>query len=205
MSEAVIGIETWKQWQAEGRAAQLVDVRSGREFATVHIPGAINIPLEQLELRLADLNANAPIVLVCQGGTRARLAQKLLQDRRKDLFVLSGGTMAWLRAGNANVRCTASRWALERQVRLIAGLLVALGVALAIAVSRWWMILPGFVGCGLMFAGLADFCAMGEILARMPWNAQRRPDASEPPPLPSGFTCACELLPPGEEQLPQQP
>jgi rhodanese-related sulfurtransferase len=205
MAESTISIETWKQWQAEGRAAQLVDVRSAREFATVHIPGAINIPLEQLELRTADLNANTPVVLVCQGGTRARLAYKLLQNRRNDLSVLGGGTMAWLKAGNPNVRCTASRWALERQVRLIAGLLVAVGVALAFAISPRWMIVPAFVGCGLTFAGITDICAMGEILARMPWNAQRRPDASEPSPLPSGFTCACQLLPPGEEQLPQQP
>jgi rhodanese-related sulfurtransferase len=204
MAEATIDIETWKQWQAVGRAAQLVDVRSAREFATVHIPGAVNIPLEQLRLRTADLNAGASVVLVCQGGTRARLAYKLLQSRRSDLFLLDGGTMAWLKAGNANVRCTASRWALERQVRLIAGLLVAVGVALALTVSEWWMILPAFVGCGLTFAGISDICAMGEILARMPWNAQRSPDATEPPPLPSGFTCACELLPSEEEQLPQQ-
>ncbi len=65
--ERVIDIETWKEWQAAGHRAQLVDVRSATEFATAHLPGAINIPLEQIELRTADLEVNTPVVLVCQG------------------------------------------------------------------------------------------------------------------------------------------
>jgi rhodanese-related sulfurtransferase len=169
-----INIETWKDWQAAGRRAQLVDVRSATEFATAHLPGAINIPLEQIERRTPDLEANAPVVLVCQAGTRAHLSRALLAESGKELVVLEGGTGAWLQAGYPVVRSTASRWALERQVRLIAGLLVAVGVLLAVAVSRWWLLLPGFVGCGLAFAGFSGFCPMGEALARMPWNRPRR-------------------------------
>jgi rhodanese-related sulfurtransferase len=169
-----ISIETWKDWQASGRRAQLVDVRSATEFATAHLPGAINIPLEQIERRTADLETNAPVVLVCQGGTRARLASALLAGRGKELVVLEGGTGAWLQAGYPAVRSTAARWALERQVRLIAGLLGFMGVLLAVAVSRWWLLLSGFVGCGLVFAGCTGFCPMGEVLARLPWNRPRR-------------------------------
>jgi rhodanese-related sulfurtransferase len=170
----IINIETWKDWQASGRRAQLVDVRSATEFATAHLPGAVNIPLEQIESRTADLETNTPVVLVCQGGTRARLASELLAASGKDLVVLEGGTGAWLQAGNPAVRSTASRWALERQVRLAAGLLGFIGVVLAVTVSPWWLILPGFVGCGLIFAGCTGFCPMGEVLARLPWNRPRR-------------------------------
>ena len=169
-----ISIETWKDWQAAGRRAQLVDVRSATEFATAHLPGAINIPLEQIERRTEDLEANAPVVLVCLAGTRARLAHALLAESGKELVVLEGGTGAWLQAGYPAVRSTAARWALERQVRLLAGLLVAVGVLLAVTVSRWWLLLPGFVGCGLAFAGCSGFCPMGEALARLPWNRPRR-------------------------------
>jgi len=169
-----ISIETWKDWQASGRRAQLVDVRSATEFATAHLPGAINIPLEQVELRTADLETSAPVVLVCQGGTRARLASALLAASGKELVVLEGGTGAWLQAGYPAVRSTAARWALERQVRLAAGLLGFTGVLLAVAVSPWWLLLPGFVGCGLVFAGCTGFCPMGEVLARLPWNRPRR-------------------------------
>lgn len=171
---SAMSVETWKDWQASGRRAQLVDVRSANEFATAHLPGAINIPLEQVELRTADLDAHAPVVLVCQGGTRARQASALLQSSGKELVVLEGGTDAWLKAGNPVVRSTAARWALERQVRLAAGLLGLIGVLLAVAVSPWWLLLPGFVGCGLVFAGCSGFCPMGEALARLPWNRPRR-------------------------------
>jgi rhodanese-related sulfurtransferase len=169
-----ISIKTWKDWQAAGRPAQLVDVRSATEFATAHLPGALNIPLEQVERRTADLEANVPVVLVCQTGTRARMASALLTASGKDLVVLEGGTQAWLQAGYPVVHSTASRWALERQVRLAAGLLVAMGVLLVVVISRWWLLLPGFVGCGLVFAGCTGFCPMGEVLARMPWNRPRR-------------------------------
>jgi rhodanese-related sulfurtransferase len=183
--EAQIDVKTLKDWQAEGRPAQRVDVRSATEFAAAHVPGAINIPLEQIERRTADLAANEPVVLICQSGTRARMARALLAESGKKLVVLDGGTEAWLKAGYPSVRSTAARWALERQVRLAAGLLVVVGVLLAVTVSRWWLLLPGFVGCGLAFAGFTGFCPMGEALARMPWN---RPCGAKPD---SHTGCSC--------------
>ncbi|MGA2635335.1 MAG: rhodanese-like domain-containing protein [Terracidiphilus sp.] len=191
--ERVIDIETWKEWQAAGSRAQLVDVRSATEFATAHLPGAINIPLEQIELRTADLEVNTPVVLVCQGGTRARLASALLANSGRDLVVLEGGTGAWLRAGNPAVRSTASRWALERQVRLIAGLLVVTGVLLAVVTSHWWLIVPAFVGSGLVFAGCSGLCPLGEMLARLPWNRPRTCARVTAPKTPAGVSCACKF------------
>ena len=49
-------------------AALLVDVRSATEFASGHIPGAVNSPLDQIEARLDDLGRNLPIILACQSG-----------------------------------------------------------------------------------------------------------------------------------------
>jgi rhodanese-related sulfurtransferase len=171
----------------------LVDVRSATEFATAHLPGAINIPLEQIELRTADLNANGPVVLVCQGGTRARMARELLAGSGRNLTVLEGGTDAWIKEGRPVVRNTLARWALERQVRLIAGALVALGVLLAVLVSPWWLIVPAFVGCGLIFAGVSGLCLMGEALARLPWNGARVVAHGTAQRVPQGVSCACEL------------
>jgi hypothetical protein len=81
----------------------------------------------------------------------------------------------------------------ERQVRLIAGLLVAVGVLLAVAVSPWWLILPAFVGCGLIFAGFSGLCPMGEALARLPWNRPRSRVSSSASGAPEGVSCACKL------------
>lgn len=61
-------------------------------------------------------------------------------------------------------------WALERQVRLVAGALVFVGSLLGLTVSPWFFGIPLFVGGGLAFAALTDTCAMGMLLMKMPWN-----------------------------------
>lgn len=192
---AIIDSATWKAWQSAGRPAQLIDVRSATEFACGHLPGAVNIPLDQIELRTADLDPTRPLVLVCQGGTRARLAASLLQPEFPNLTVLDPGTAAWIRDGNPTVCCTVTRWALERQVRLIAGLLVLAGIALGVTVSPWFLALSAFIGCGLTFAGATNICPMGELLARMPHNRLRKraQGSSGTDASPSGgLSCPCE-------------
>ena len=59
---------------------------------------------------------------------------------------------------------------LERQVRIAAGTLAAAGGFLALLVSPWFAAIPAFVGTGLVFAGVTDTCAMGLLLARLPYN-----------------------------------
>jgi hypothetical protein len=87
---------------------------------------------------------------------------------------LDGGTAAWIEQGFPAVSSSRSRWALERQVRLGAGLIVLCGLGLAAAVNPMWAWLAAFAGAGLTFAGLTDICAMGSLLARMPWNRPAR-------------------------------
>jgi rhodanese-related sulfurtransferase len=154
--------------------AQLVDVRTASEYAARHVPGAINIPMEQIEERLYDLSPDCPIVLICQSGGRARLATALLEPCRTDVTVLDGGTSAWLSAGFPVVGNAATRWGLERQVRIAAGLLVVAGAVLALMVNPRWVYLSGFVGLGLAFAGLTNICAMASLLCKMPWNRSSR-------------------------------
>ena len=59
---------------------------------------------------------------------------------------------------------------LERQVRIAAGAIVFTGVLLARFVNFDFIWLSGFVGAGLVFAGITDFCGMGLLLAKLPWN-----------------------------------
>ena len=149
---------------------QLIDVRSPSEFAAGHIPGAVNIPLEQVEGRVADLEADRQILLVCQSGMRAKLAAGMLKPCGKNVAVLEGGTVAWIKAGLPVVASVKTRWSLERQVRLGAGVLVFVGVILGVLISAKWLLLSGFVGMGLTFAGLTDICPMAMMLGKMPWN-----------------------------------
>ena len=152
--------------------ARLIDVRSGSEFASGHIPGAVNIPMDQIEARLDDLRPGVPIVLVCQTGKRARMTAGLLEPCQRQISVLEGGTSAWVQAGLPVVSSVQTRWSLERQVRLGAGLLVLVGAVLAFTVDANWLFLSAFVGLGLTFAGLTDICPMAEILGKMPWNGR---------------------------------
>ncbi len=151
--------------------AQLIDVRSPSEFASGHIAGAINIPTDQIESRLADLSPG-PIVLICQMGKRARMTANLLEPCQRQIAVLEGGTTAWIQAGLPVVTSVKTRWSLERQVRLGAGLLVLLGATLALTINPRWLFLSAFIGMGLIFAGLTDVCPLAEILGKMPWNAR---------------------------------
>jgi rhodanese-related sulfurtransferase len=61
---------------------------------------------------------------------------------------------------------------LERQVRIAAGLLVLIGLLFAHFVNHWFIGLSAFVGAGLVFAGITDFCGMGLLLAKLPWNSR---------------------------------
>ena len=152
---------------------QWIDVRSVTEYAAGHIPGAVNIPMEQVEARLDDLAPKVPIVLICQAGKRARMVAGLIEPCRKDVSVLEGGTAAWKAAGLPLVVSTNSRWSLERQVRLVAGLLILASLLLAETVHPYWLGLTGFVGLGLTFAGATDLCLMASLLVRLPWNRAR--------------------------------
>jgi rhodanese-related sulfurtransferase len=60
------------------QGALLVDVRSAGEFASVHAPGTINIPLTELSRRLAEIPKSSPVVLCCASGTRSGMAKMLL-------------------------------------------------------------------------------------------------------------------------------
>jgi hypothetical protein len=57
-----------------------------------------------------------------------------------------------------------------RQVQLVAGSLMLTGTVLGALVSPWFLLLSGFVGAGLMFAGVTDTCMLGMLLAKLPYN-----------------------------------
>jgi rhodanese-related sulfurtransferase len=60
-----------------------------------------------------------------------------------------------------------------RQVQIAAGSLVLLGLILGTWVAPGWIAISGFVGAGLVFAGVSGFCGMARLLAVMPWNRVR--------------------------------
>jgi rhodanese-related sulfurtransferase len=171
-----ITVQQLNELQQRGESIQLIDVRSADEFNSGHVPHAVNIPLEQLNARLPDLSQHR-VALLCKSGRRAEMACDQIPNDDRKLLVVDGGTTAWVAAGLPVVQTTRSSWSLERQVRLIAGLLVLLGTLLSIFVHPGWIGLAIFVGAGLTFAGATDLCLMGSLLAKMPWNQPSFPRA----------------------------
>ena len=155
-----------------GKRVALIDVRTPAEYGEVHIPGSQLMPLDRLDP--AEVKAAAgqaeQCVLVCRSGKRAEQAcQKLKAAGCGNISVLEGGVLAWENA-DLPVNRGAKAISLERQVRIAAGLLVLTGVILGTWVHPGFYGLSAFVGAGLTFAGITDWCGMAMVLAKMPWN-----------------------------------
>ncbi|MEJ0090830.1 MAG: rhodanese-like domain-containing protein [Limisphaerales bacterium] len=152
-------------------SAPVIDVRTPVEFAEVHVPRARSIPLDELKPGSLQLQKDQPVYLLCRSGQRAtKAAEKFAKEGFSQPVVVEGGTLAWIEANLPVTRSDVKVMSLERQVRIVAGSLVFIGVLLGWFVSHWFFILSGFVGAGLVFAGVTDFCGMGLLLAKMPWN-----------------------------------
>jgi rhodanese-related sulfurtransferase len=153
------------------RPIRLVDVRTPAEFAAVHAEGATLDRIDPAAVPAPTAGPAEPLYLICASGTRSRLAaERLLAGGVGEPVVVEGGTSAWERAGLPVRRGPCRAISLERQVRIAAGSLVLAGLAIGWFVHPAGLALSAFVGAGLVFAGITDFCGMGLLLARMPWN-----------------------------------
>jgi rhodanese-related sulfurtransferase len=154
--------------------AVVLDVRTPVEFAEVHVPQARSIPLDVLNPKALSVPKDQPVYLLCRSGQRAtKAAEKLSREGFSQPIVVEGGTLAWIDAGLPVTRGITKVISLERQVRIAAGSLVFFGVVLGWFVNHWFFILSGFVGGGLVFAGITDFCGMGLLIAKLPWNKRK--------------------------------
>jgi len=153
---------------------ELIDVRTPLEFSEVHATPAKNIPLDSLDplavMKARNSSADEPLYCICKSGTRGGKAQqKFIDAGFTNVINIEGGTEAWVSAGLPVVRGK-KVMSLERQVRIAAGGIVLVGTILGVFVHEYFLGIPAFVGAGLMFAGITDSCAMGMLIAKMPWN-----------------------------------
>lgn len=155
------------------QGAKLIDIRDADEYLREHIPQAYLAPLSVLDQGLLPDNLRADrIIFHCQSGKRTQNAATKLSAiaASAQCWLLEGGIDGWKAAGLPVVEDKSQPLPLMRQVQIAAGSLILLGVVLGYAVGSAFFLLSGFVGAGLILAGVTGFCGMARLLDKMPWN-----------------------------------
>ncbi|MCC5899511.1 MAG: rhodanese-like domain-containing protein [Phormidium sp. BM_Day4_Bin.17] len=148
----------------------LIDVREPSEHAGEKIAGSQLMPLSRFNPQ--DIPSDRPFVLHCQTGTRsAQAAQKLFAAGVEQVSHLDGGLNAWKQAGHPTIVNKNAPISIMRQVQIVAGSLVLIGTILG-RFFPGFLFLSGFVGAGLLFAGISNTCMMARLLAKLPYNQQ---------------------------------
>jgi len=88
-----------EQFLAAGASYQLIDVRTPEEFASGHINGAVNIPVQELAQRMGEIQKDQPVVLYCRSGNRSAQAATILDQAGYTGVYDLGGVIAWQQAG----------------------------------------------------------------------------------------------------------
>jgi rhodanese-related sulfurtransferase len=149
----------------------LIDVRTPIEFDEVHIPGSRNIPLGRLSLTTLGGVEGRRIYLVCRSGRRSEIAAEKLANVGITATVrVSGGVDAWVASGFPVYRGSNGVISLERQVRLLAGVVLLAALGLGFGVHPGFLALVAAVGLEMIFAGITDLGGFGLFLANAPWN-----------------------------------
>lgn len=153
------------------QGAILVDVRNADEYAREHIAAARHVPMEQLSTGALRAEAAPAVIFHCRSGNRTQVnAAALSACTACDAYILEGGLDAWKKAGLPVLADAAQPMELQRQVHIAAGSIALLGTILGATIAPWFYLVPGFVGAGLIFAGLTGFCGLARVLMKMPWN-----------------------------------
>ena len=171
MSLPVINPAEARRRLMEGSAV-LIDIREPMERAREAIPGTLSHPLSALNgAAPAGLPSGKTLIFHCQSGRRTvETEDRLACFGSGEANVLDGGLSAWKAAGYPTRIDRSRPIEMQRQVQIVAGALVLAGAMLAWLVHPLFLALAGFVGMGLMFAGVSGWCGMAKLLGILPWN-----------------------------------
>lgn len=169
MSNKVLTPQAAQELLAQG--AVMVDIRGADEYAREHIADAKHMPMEQLSSQGMPHNEANAVIFHCNSGNRTVMNSGVLDNCAScEVYILEGGLDGWKKAGLPVVRDAKQPLELQRQVQIGAGLMILLGVILGTTVAPAWYALSGFVGAGLIMAGITGFCGLARMLLVMPWN-----------------------------------
>lgn len=169
MTSKVLTPQAAQELLAKG--AVLVDIRGADEYAREHIADAKHMPMEQLSSQGMPNNSANAVIFHCSSGNRTAMNAGVLDNCAAcEVYILEGGIDGWKKAGLPVVKDAKQPLELQRQVQIGAGSMILAGVLLGTFVAPGWYALSGFVGAGLIMAGVTGFCGLARMLLVMPWN-----------------------------------
>lgn len=152
----------------------LIDVRTPNEFFEVHAVGALMMPLDGLNpaavMESRETRRDQPLYIICRSGSRSVQACAVFERAGfSNVVNVEGGTLAWIAAGLPVNRGIRRPMSIERQIRIVSGLVILVGT-LAALLTPWCLLLPGLMGGAMTWAGYTNSRAMGRLFAKLPWN-----------------------------------
>lgn len=171
-----ISVKELYQLKQKGDPVIVLDVRTQKEYDTVHITDAMLEPIDQLDPKnlidkLKNQGAKNPkIYVACATGVRAgRACNMFLKADYPDVVLIEGGTVAWDEAGYP-VQRNISTMPLQQQIKLFQGGAVVVGSLFGILSSSAFLLVPLMVGGEMIYAARTGNSILSGIFARMPWN-----------------------------------
>jgi rhodanese-related sulfurtransferase len=154
----------------------LVDIRERAEYLREQIPDARSLPLADIMAgKTIEATERQHIIFHCSAGMRTAQNASVLMKAASPAtaLLMAGGINAWKSANLPTIEDKKQPLPIVRQVQIVAGTLILIGVGLGYTIDSRLFLLSGFVGAGLLFAGVSGLCGMASLLLKMPWN---RPD-----------------------------
>jgi rhodanese-related sulfurtransferase len=181
-------ISAAKLVSSERQQAVILDVRTDMEHNEKRLQSNhLHTPLDQLSpsefINENGISADTAVYFLCRSGKRAtQAAQKFIEYGHLNVLVIEGGIEACEACSHqltghlisvnsaTNHRKINAPLSLERQVRIAAGAMTAIGALLALTVSPYFASMPLTIGSGLIFAGITNRCGLALLLTKAPWN-----------------------------------
>jgi len=150
----------------------VIDVRDRAEYAAGS-EAQVCWPLNEINsstlssfVKEQKLDPNKTVVLLCARGMRAnQAAEKLRPLIPNPIAVVEGGHAALAEASGVK-----QPMSIERQVRIAAGSMVLIGIIGSYVIHPGFIFISAFMATGLIFAGITDWCGLGLLMMKMPWN-----------------------------------
>jgi rhodanese-related sulfurtransferase len=150
----------------------LIDVREPLEYTEEHLAKAQLFPLSHFRPETLPDPSGKKLLFYCHLGRRSAMAAQKWGEHsaEPEVYSLKGGIAAWKEAGLPTVADSIASNKIERQTYVFSGILVLLGLILALFVSEWFLIIPALIAILLIVSGVIGHSFFSFLLSMLPWN-----------------------------------